>query len=376
MDLTNNLRQRCHINTNDDGDNFVGVKADSDNAIIYFPIGYNLPQNDAELRSDINNLFSVLSTFMKRDKIVESSKFEAPRTVDFPIHAYLTIIRIFLNNSGEYYIESDPEYKTAATGKTSWPKTLRNQRALVQRNGTIVFTNFTVRITTPNINKEITQIHRYCVYEAFEKLGWLYVPFMPEKPSYYPNNKASIQILNKKLASTNNDKEQQLFSAMKSMLEYLDKDTKEMQFYFGTDYFESIWEKMIDKAFGIENKEEFFPKTRWILDFGDGIGKKPLIPDTIMIFNNKYYVIDSKFYRYGRTCDSNHLPNGTDINKQITYAEYIEKAKSINAENIYNCFLMPFNQEKNGFSTTENIKNIGEAIGEWRYKKSDRKSVV
>ena len=115
MDLTNNLRQRCHINTNDDGDNFVGVKADSDNAIIYFPIGYNLPQNDAELRSDINNLFSVLSTFMKRDKIVESSKFEAPRTVDFPIHAYLTIIRIFLNNSGEYYIESDPEYKTAAT---------------------------------------------------------------------------------------------------------------------------------------------------------------------------------------------------------------------------------------------------------------------
>lgn len=32
----------------------------------------------------------------------------------------------------------------------------------------------------------ITQIHRYCVYEAFEKMGWLYVPFMLEKPGMHP----------------------------------------------------------------------------------------------------------------------------------------------------------------------------------------------
>ncbi len=158
-----------------------------------------------------------------------------------------------------------------------------------------------------------------------------------------------------------------MFSAMKAMLEYLDKDASEMQFYFGTDHFETIWEKMIDKAFGIDNKDEYFPRTRWLLDYGDGKAKKPLIPDTIMIFNDKYYVIDSKFYRYGSTGNSDHLPNGSDINKQITYAEYIEKAKEIHADNIYNCFLMPFNHEANVFSTISEIKNIGEAIGEWRY---------
>lgn len=39
MDLQKNIRDRCHVNTNDDGDSFVGVKADTDDAIIYFPIG-------------------------------------------------------------------------------------------------------------------------------------------------------------------------------------------------------------------------------------------------------------------------------------------------------------------------------------------------
>ena len=86
--LSKNLRERCHVNTNNDGDSFVGVKADSGDAVIYFPIGYQLPDDDDQLRADINNLFGVLSAFMKEDRVIESPKFEAPQTVDFPIHAY------------------------------------------------------------------------------------------------------------------------------------------------------------------------------------------------------------------------------------------------------------------------------------------------
>ena len=99
MDLTKNLRQRCHVNTNEDGDSFVGVKADTDDAVIYFPLGYQLPDNDDDLRVDINNLFGVLAAFMKEDRVIEASQFEAPQTVDFPIHAYLVVIRDFLRNA-------------------------------------------------------------------------------------------------------------------------------------------------------------------------------------------------------------------------------------------------------------------------------------
>lgn len=366
MDLSKNLRQRCHVNTNEDGDSFVGVKADTDDAVIYFPIGYQLPDNDDDLRVDINNLFGVLAAFMKEDRVIESPKFEAPRTVDFPIHAYLIVIRSFLR-TGRYYVETDPQFITDTKGRTSWSRTFREQRALVQKNGSLVFTNMTVRSSTPNANKEITQIHRFCVYEAFEKLGWLYVPFMPEKPGAHPSERESLYILTKKITSTHNDVEQELFGAMKAMLEYMDQKSSDTQYFFGTDHFESVWEKMIDKAFGIEDKIKYFPRTRWLLDYGADKEKRPLYPDSIMIYADKYYVLDAKCYRYGWTGNPDHLPNGTDINKQITYGEYIERTKSVPNERLFNCFIMPYNKAKNKFRLTGNVGNIGEAVGDWRY---------
>lgn len=370
MDLTKNLRERCHVNTIDDGDSFVGVKADTDDAVIYFPIGYQLPKDDDQLRADINNLFGVLAAFMKEDKVIEAPNFEDPQPVDFPIHAYLTVVRDFLHNA-RYYVETDPRYKTDTKGRTSWSRTIREQRALVQKNGSLIYTNMTVRSSSPNAVKEITQIHRYCVYEAFEKIGWLYVPFMPEKPGAHPGVKESIYILTKKLASTNNDIEQELFGAMKSMLEYIDRKSSDTKYYFGTDNFESVWEKMIDKAFGVDDKEQYFPRTRWLLDYCSIKEKKPLQPDSIMIYGDKYYVLDAKYYRYGRTGNPDHLPNGTDINKQITYGEYIEKSRNVPNERLFNCFIMPYNKEDNQFSISGNVGNIGEAIGDWRYDPSN-----
>ena len=365
MDLQKNIRDRCHVNTNDDGDSFVGVKADTDDAIIYFPIGYQLPANDDDLRVDINNLLGVLAAFMKEDRVIEVSKFEAPRTVDFPMHAYLKVIRSFLR-MGRYYIETDPQFRTDTKGKTSWPRTVREQRALVQKNGSLVFTNMTVRSVTPNANKQITQIHRFCVYEAFEKMGWLYVPFMPAKPGPHPGIKESIYILDKKLVATNDDVEQELFNAMRDMLVYIDERSSDKQYFFGTDFFENVWERMIDKAFGVEDKEQYFPRTRWILDYGRDKEKRPLQPDTIMIYGDKCYVLDAKLYRYGWDPKPDHLPNSADINKQITYGEYIEQTRSLPNEKLYNAFIMPYNKENNLFMLNSNVGNIGEAVSDWK----------
>ncbi len=365
MDLQKNIRDRCHVNTNDDGDSFVGVKADTDDAIIYFPIGYQLPANDDDLRVDINNLLGVLAAFMKEDRVIEVSKFEAPRTVDFPMHAYLKVIRSFLR-MGRYYIETDPQFRTDTKGKTSWPRTVREQRALVQKNGSLVFTNMTVRSVTPNANKQITQIHRFCVYEAFEKMGWLYVPFMPDKPGPHPGIKESIYILDKKLVATNDDVEQELFNAMRDMLVYIDERSSDKQYFFGTDFFENVWERMIDKAFGVEDKEQYFPRTRWLLDYGRDKEKRPLQPDTIMIYGDRYYVLDAKLYRYGWDPKPEHLPNSADINKQITYGEYVEQTKSLPNEKLYNAFIMPYNKENNLFMLNSNFGNIGEAVSDWK----------
>lgn len=377
MNLDKNLRDRCHVNENGEGDSFVGVKADTEDAVIYFPIGYRLPPDDDDLRTDVNNLFSVLAAFMKEDLLIEETKFEAPRTVDFPMHAYLRIIRDYLRTK-RYYVETDARYKTDTRGNASWARTVREQRPLVQKNGSLVFTQMTVRSVTPNADKKITQIHRYCVYEAFQKMGWLYTPYMPEKPGNHPDNKESIYILEKKLAATHNDNEQNLFSAMLQMIRYIDEQSSEKQYFFGTDFFDRVWEKMIDKAFGVDNKEQYYPHPHWYLDYGRQKNNVPLQPDSIMLYNGKTYVLDAKLYRYGFSGVPDHLPPGPDINKQITYAEYIKKNRSdVSADSLYNAFILPFNKEDNPFyrmdsdgnvvpDITDDIGNFGEATGDWK----------
>lgn len=365
MEPEKSLRERCRVISGGDEDRFVGVKAGTDGAAVYFPIGYRLPEGDDELRMDVQNLLGVLSAFMKEEKVIEARRFGTPQAVDFPIHAYLKVITTFLR-TGSYYIESDPEYRTGARGNVSWPRTVRKQRALVQKNGSLVFTSMTVRSVTPNADKQITQIHRFCVYEAFDKLGWLYVPFKPQRPGPHPSIRESVHILAGKLAASHNDNEQELFRAMKNMLEYMDEKNPDKRYFFGTDCFERIWERMIDKAFGIGDKAPYFPRTRWLLDYGADKVKTPLYPDSIMIFRDKYYVLDAKYYRYGQTGDAGHLPNGADINKQITYGEYIRRTRGVPNDRLFNAFVMPYNMDDNPFGLDSPFGNIGEAVGDWR----------
>ncbi len=367
------ITQHCHVNTNEDGDRFVGIKADSDNVMVYFPIGYQLPETDAEIRTDIKHLIQVLSEFTtKEDRLLAVNKFAAPQTVDFPINAYKNVIEYYFSIGGKYYVEVDPTFRTSAAGKQDWPKTVRNQIPLVQQKDGIssfVYTEFTVRATTPNDTKQITLINRFCVYEAFKKLGWLYVPYMPEQPGSYPDVKTSIAILNTKLGNTNDDKKRNLFQAMKDMLRYMDEKTSDKQFYFGTDNFDYVWEKLIDRAFGERDKEKYFPRSRWLLDYGKYKEKRPLMPDTIMIYNGKYYILDAKCYKYGWTGIPDHLPNSSSISKQITYGEYLEKYKGVDINSLFNAFIMPYNMAQNYFKLASVVGNIGEAVGDWRENK-------
>ena len=367
------IREHCHVNSNEDGDRFVGIKADSEDAMVYFPIGYELPETDAEIRMDIKHLIQVLSEFTtKEDRLLAMNKFAAPQSVDFPINAFRTVIEFFLNKGCKYYVETEQTYKEATTGKQNWARTARKQMPLIQSQdgvSSFIFTKFEVRATTPNDTKLITQINRFCVYEAFERLGWLYVPHKPEEPGPHPDVKSSIAIVQSKLVNTNDDKKRSLFQGMLDMLNYMDEKTSDKQFYFGTDNFDHVWEKIIDKAFGEQDKDKYFPRSRWLLDFGKYHEKRPLMPDTIMIYKGKYYVIDAKCYKYGWTGIPSHLPNASSINKQITYGEYIERYIGVKSDSLFNAFIMPFNKAKNYFKINDNVGNIGEAVGDWRGNK-------
>ena len=365
-----NLKKRCHVNTNDDGDRFVGVKANTEGERVYFPMGYRLSDNDADIREDILNLIDILSVFNNsKDSELKMDKFEAPQTVNFPVNAYMNIIRDYLEK-GHYYNETECIRKKSDRGKIDFPATLRRNVSFIQDDGTPIFDGYTVKGTAPNERNLITKIHKFCVYKSFLTLGWLFTPNIPEDPHVQLEKDKFLFNLRKKLGQTNNDKDKLLFQSMIYMIEYLDDD-KNRQYYFGTENFEYVWERLIDRVFGIIDKEEYFPRSRWNLKFSNNKDNHALEPDTIMICDNKVYVVDAKYYRYGVTGVRNHLPESSSINKQITYAEYIETSNELKSKYgnrpIYNAFLMPFNRTNNPFSVSQYYLNIGEGISDWKH---------
>lgn len=356
------IAERCHAVT--EGDSFVGVIVDSKGSDINFPLGYDLSGNDHQLRKDIRNLLNVLSFFMKKEKVFQNDSSDLSCYVDFPVSAYLRIISDYVSRGG-YYMEKDNEYRTGARGKTDWKKTLKKHRPLVTVSGSFVFTTKTVIIQNQNVNKLITQIHRFCVSESFEKLGWLFLASKPIKYSLPCPVSQALHVLDDALWKTNDDAKKNLFRSMMDILRFLDSSTSDRHYYFGVNDFAVIWEKMIDMAFGVKDKTPFFPRTRWLLAYGHEKEKKPLIPDTVMVYRGRCYIIDAKYYRYGISGNPDHLPNGSDINKQITYGEYVSRNNMFPSDSVFNAFIMPFNARLNPFGIEELVACIGEARGDW-----------
>lgn len=361
---------------------FVGLKYADGKLKVYFPVGYRKPDEsnnppekvEKEIRRNILNLVHVLKAFgEKNDNLSSSPLIVKNQKTCFPVHAYLFIIRDFLSNG--YYVQKENLYSKSPSGKVSWSRTIKSVKPQF-----VVFQPFYFDFITQKTNYSqtelISQIHKFCVHECFSKLGFLFSSFMPEKSELKLNKNLFIAAIKKVMAQTFNENSLLLFKNMLDVLNFLDENSENKEFIYGTQTFHIIWEKLVDCIFGETDKEDFYPKVYWKLkgrngdekhfNFNNDEKRNSLRPDTIMITNReksgqKIFVLDSKYYRYGATKINNHLPDSASIVKQLAYAEYIEKNASIpekvkqhRSENsIFNAFILP--------SCTDQIENIGYA---------------
>lgn len=363
------IRKMCRISKHWDGDTFVGIKCEEGKMSVNFPLGYHLSDDEKGLRKDIIQLLNIIAlTVDKYDsKIMDPSNNNDQ--VGFPIQAYLYVIADFYNRG--YYKEREVQFKTETRGKIDWNRTIKSQTPYLQNNNAF-YLKFTTRKNPVNENELITLIHEYCVYESFCKMGWLFTPMLPEKPRIKFNKKLFKNVVRDKLAHTFNDKNKTLFLNMLTIIEQLQNPDAPLSYEYGVDPFDHAWEVLIDEVFGIDEKEEYYPKTTWNL-VGQSYDNADLRPDSILIRNGNVYVLDAKNYKFGYTKNATDLPKSTDINKQITYGEYIaeqEKFREKHGESFitYNAFVMPYD----GFdwnSRGENVRWIGDATGNWKHNR-------
>lgn len=370
------LFDACSYNASlSEKDYFVGIKYENESLRINFPLGYKRASTEEELKKDVLNLIGVLSSLSDaNESFIENQKIAHKEDVVFPIHAYLYLIKDFLTNG--YYFEKEVVYTKSSNGKTA-----RQVKPLLQ-DDSVFYTEFITRKVKHNENELISQIHQYCVWESFSKIGWLFSSFVPVKTRIKFNKSLFLSIIKTKLSQTFNEKTMLLFNYMIDVIEFLDKSSESKNFTYGTNEFEYIWESMVDSAFGEKDKTKYYPHCYWEIDGKEyssdqlEFKQSALRPDTIMITdkgteNQKTFVLDSKYYRYGESKQLHHLPMSVSIIKQIAYAEYIEKKENRGelkhkSKAIYNAFIMPYESK----DPSINMKFIGSARTD--YKDEDK----
>lgn len=348
-------------------DTFVGLRCDDGDISINFPMGYHISENNKELRKDIILLFATLAANTERrdsELLDQASNFDE---VDFPLQSYMYLIKDFFARG--YYKEQEISYKVAKTGKINWNRTIKTQRPYVQDTD-VFYLDFVTKKNSIKENELITLIHEYCVYESFERMGWLFTEMMPKKPRIVKRERVFRSVLKEKIANTFNDRNRILFKHMLAIIDFEGDKDSDKNYRYGTHRFEYVWEKMIDKVFGIENKADYFPKTAWCVN-GNRFDNASLEPDTIMLCGTNVYILDAKYYKYGVTGKVSDLPESTSINKQITYGEYVaneERFKKKHGNNmvVYNAFLMPFDSLKSKYLNNPEMLKVGEAVSNWK----------
>ena len=392
---------------------FVGIKIEDNRPKIYFPMGYRASKPPENIcKQDFYQLIAVLN-----DKFLQSyfSEEDLKKSqLDFPFYAYLSVLQYYLDFG--YFVESETIYKKGFSGKISWPRTIKRIKPQVVKDeeghDQVVYLNLITRKTSYREDNLITLVHKFCVKEAAQLIGPLYgiSENEVEEPELLFDYELFAEVIQDKIAATFNDKHLELFHAMLKMVRYLGnkenrgEDGSENEPLFGVNTFAPVWEAMVDKIFGKlpqgVAKDKFNPHLRW----NDGCRdekldeseeeivlndpkRSTLRPDTIMVMGEGVYILDSKYYKYGLTKKSAHLPGAESVCKQMAYAEYVEThwkkilgvdsiaTPSASLQNdtlpkpIYNAFIMPYSVDAEGASAssaTFQMKRVGYIYGDWK----------
>ncbi len=352
---------------------FVGVKISNNKIEFHYPETYQLSNNDDELRRDILSVLRTISLAKTLTSNLSSYNSKFNNNDVFPIGAYLWIINDYLTYGK--YENREKTYQHGARGKIDWRRTLRTNPAI--SGGSIIYTDI-VSEKKSQVDNLLTEIYFFCAKRSCDALGWLYGVAFEENGVDYEkkfNKKLYLATINTELSHTFDDIKKTRLQHMKNVITGLDDDILQTrEIVYGVDSYDYVYERMVDSMFSnIDNIKEFYPTAEWDLVVEDKPKESSkLRPDTVLeqkLEDGKknLYILDAKYYRYGTTFLTKHIPETTSIQKQITYGEYVKMMKPGVYEEIYSAFVMPYSKKTNIHNDRFNkdIEFIGVARAKW-----------
>ena len=198
----------------------IGINIIDNNMKVIFPRGYDLGNNERDLRKDILLLIKVLDKYRNRKegKIFNNDKdrLGSGEGSKFPIKIALWLLSDYENNG--IYNEYIHNYKIDKKGNINWARTIKTQIPYVSNNN-FVYTDFVVMQKNTDINNKVILIHKAVIESCINNMGWLYPHINIDRGNKLPFSKTiCINILKKELSVSNLDSKKQL---LKNMINFL-----------------------------------------------------------------------------------------------------------------------------------------------------------
>lgn len=333
-------------------DYFVGVKIANNKIEFHYPENYVL-SNEDNRRNDVISIMRTLSLTNKLSNTPNELNNKSLEKFDFPLNSYLWLINDYLDY--KRYDNREKVIKRGQCGRINWNKTLHLMPIISGKN---IIYNELLSERTNQIDNLITQIYLYCVNLSVRDAGWLFnLPYNEYefgKINVNENMKSIYcSIIKREMTHTFDDQKRLRLSHMLNVLRGLDDNlVSQKTIVKGVEKYDHIFETMVDEMFScVENKKEFYPNAKWELVYLGEKDTNKLRPDTIIVNDKeqKLFILDSKYYRFGHTFDPGDLPEITSIEKQITYGEFALKLMETKNKHydVYNAFVIPFSCKNN-----------------------------
>ena len=362
-------------------DNFVGLKYEKDKINIFLPLGYDkcVFECDKELSSEqkVDLLLLIKTISLVNSISKERTDFgdDVGENNEIPFNSFIWLIGDYFNNG--LYQEIEKKYSQKGHGKINWKKTLNSEHYFSDDSVSYINPYYEINIQKSNV---ITELNKYCLHQSADYIGFLFgkinLPdcnlnseFIEDNINYYVN------LINKELSRSFNDRKKQLLIHMKRVLLMVYENSHDNQLSYGTRKYYVVWEKLVNDTLGSKiDISKFFPNAYWTISGKREEDRSKLRPDSIYIDKKKkkIYILDAKYYKYGITNNINDLPHTDSIQKQITYGDHISNNPDLygfEKNKIYNSFILPFNKNHSPFISDDNMYYIGYANSAWRDKK-------
>lgn len=230
-------------------DNFVGLKYKKDQINVFLPVGYNKQvfSTDDELSSEQKIDLLLLLKTVALVKSLNNEKTDFGDNIgnndEVPYNSFIWIISDYFNNG--LYQEIDKKYSQKGHGKINWKKTLNSEHYFEDDSVTFINPYYESSIQRSTL---ITELNNYCLHISFKYIGFLFGKvFLPEcninEESIKDNIQYYMDVINKELSKSFNDRKKTLLTNMKRILMMNFDDSFEVQPTYGTRRYEYAWEK-------------------------------------------------------------------------------------------------------------------------------------